>query len=185
MKSKRLFACLTVVILLAVSLPLSALAETYATVISFDVLHLRSGPGSEYAILGKYRRGTRVEIQNTGRRWARVRTPDRKTGYMYMQYLSSFTRTTGNTGSSSGSSSANYSASTGSGTGIGTGFRYIKSGIGPVNFRKDASVTSKLLDQLQGGTVVMVLSSGDTWSRVRYNGTLGWIKTRYLVKTRN
>ena len=65
MKSKRLLACLTLVVLLAASLPLSALAETYATVISFDVLHLRSGPGSDYAILGKYRRGTKVEVLST------------------------------------------------------------------------------------------------------------------------
>ena len=79
MKSKRLLACLTLVVLLAASLPLSALAETYATVISFDVLHLRSGPGSDYAILGKYRRGTKVEVLNTQyRNWVRVRTPDRK-----------------------------------------------------------------------------------------------------------
>ena len=41
-----------------------------------------------------------------------------------------------------------------------------------------------LLDQLAGGTMVTVLSSGATWSKVRYNGTVGYIKTRYLTKTR-
>ena len=175
MKTKRIFACLTIVVLLAVSLPLASLAETYATVISWDVLHLRSGPGSDYAVLGKYRRGTKVEVLNTSyRNWVRVRTPDRKTGYMYKQYLSSFTTTSSSSSSSSRSSSG----------GIGTGFRYVKSGIGPVNFRKNASVNSTLLDQLPGGTLVTVLSSGATWSKVRYNGTVGYIKTRYLTKTR-
>ena len=170
MKTKRIFACLTVLVLLAVSLPLSSLAETYATVISWDVLHLRSGPGSDYAVIGKYRRGNKVEVLSSSyRNWVRVRTPDKKTGYMYKQYLSSFT-TTGSSSSSSG--------------GIGTGFRYVKSGIGPVNFRKNASVNSTLLDQLSGGTMVTVLSSGATWSKVRYNGTVGYIKTRYLTKTR-
>ena len=179
MKTKRIFACLTIVVLLAVSLPLASLAETYATVISWDVLHLRSGPGSDYAVLGKYRRGTRVEVLNTSyRNWVRVRTPDRKTGYMYKQYLSSFTTT------SSSSSSSSRSSSSSSSGGIGTGFRYVKSGIGPVNFRKNASVNSTLLDQLPGGTLVTVLSSGATWSKVRYNGTVGYIKTRYLTKTR-
>ena len=86
MKTKRIFACLTVLVLLAVSLPLSSLAETYATVISWDVLHLRSGPGSDYAVIGKYRRGTKVEVLSSSyRNWVRVRTPDRKTGYMYKQ----------------------------------------------------------------------------------------------------
>ena len=179
MKTKRIFACLTVLVLLAVSLPLSSLAETYATVISWDVLHLRSGPGSDYAVIGKYRRGTKVEVLSSSyRNWVRVRTPDRKTGYMYKQYLSSFTTSSS---SSSSSSSSNSSSSSG---GIGTGFRYVKSGIGPVNFRKNASVNSTLLDQLSGGTMVTVLSSGATWSKVRYNGTVGYIKTRYLTKTR-
>ena len=181
MKSKRLFACLTLIVLLAASLPLSALAETYATVISFDVLHLRSGPGSDYAILGKYRRGTRVEVLSTQyKNWIRVRTPDKKVGYMYKQYLSSFTKTS----SSSSSSSSSSKRSSSSSASIGTGFRYIKSGIGPVNFRKDASVNSQLLDQLSGGTAVLVLSAGSEWCKVRYNGTLGYIKTRYLSKTR-
>ena len=178
MKTKRIFACLTVMVLLAVSLPLSSLAETYATVISWDVLHLRTGPGSDYAVIGKYRRGTKVEVLNSSyRNWVRVRTPDRKTGYMYKQYLSSFT-------TSSGSSRSGSSSSSSSSSGIGTGFFYIKTGIGPVNFRKNASVNSTLLDQLAGGTMVTVLSSGSTWCKVRYNGTVGYIKTRYLTKTR-
>ena len=180
MKTKRIFACLTIVVLLAVSLPLASLAETYATVISWDVLHLRSGPGSDYAVIGKYRRGTKVEVLSTSyRNWVRVRTPDKKTGYMYKQYLSSFTTT----GSSSSSSSKSSSSNSSSG-GIGTGFRYVESGIGPVNSCNNSAVDSTRLDQLPGGTLVSVLSSGATWSKVRYNGTVGYIKTRYLTKTR-
>ena len=103
---------------------------------------------------------------------------------MYREYLSAFT-TTSSGSSSSSSSSSRSSSSSSSSSGIGTGVRFIRSGIGPVNFRKNASVNSMLLDQLQGGTAVTVLTEGTTWCRVRYNGTLGWIKTRYLTKTRN
>ena len=175
MKTKRAFALLTVLVLLAVSLPLAALAETYATVTSFDVLHLRDLPGTDGNIIGKYRRGTRVEILYTGfRNWVRVRTPDGKVGYMYKNYLSAF-KTTGSSSSSSSSSSGSWT---------GTSTRYIKSKIGPVNFRSKASVTSQLLDQLPGGTKVTLLTEGVTWSRVKYNGTLGWIKTKYLVKNK-
>ena len=180
MKCKRLIACMILAALLVSVLPLSALAETYATVVCDDVLHLRDAPGVDGDIIGKYRPGTSVEILNSGYRyWARVRTPDKKVGYMYKQYLSSFTRTessrssTGSSGSSTGSSSVS----------LGAGFRYIRTGLGPVNFRKDADVNSKLLDQLQGGTIVWVINAGETWSSVRYNGTLGWIKTKYLTKS--
>ena len=179
MKCKRLIACMILAALLVSALPLSALAETYATVVCDDVLHLRDAPGVDGAIIGKYRPGTRVEILNSGYRyWARVRTPDKKVGYMYKQYLSSFTKV-----ESSGSSSKSSGSSNSSSVSLGTGFRYIRTGLGPVNFRKDANVNSKLLDQLQGGTLVWVLSSGETWSSVRYNGTLGWVKTKYLTKS--
>ena len=179
MNGKRLFACLAVLVLLAVSLPLASFAETTATITCYDVLHLRSGPGSDYAILGRYRHGTRVTILSTGKRWDRVRTPDGKVGYMYRQYLSAYR----SSGSSSGSSSSS-SSSSGSSSSTGTGLRYIKSGIGPVNFRKNPNVNSALLDQLYGGTLVVVLSTRGEWARVRYNGTLGWVKTRYLVTSR-
>ena len=43
---------------------------------------------------------------------------------------------------------------------------------------------SALLDQLYGGTLVVVLSTRGEWARVRYNGTLGWVKTSYLVTSR-
>ena len=178
MNCKRLLACLVLAALLVSVLPLSALAETYATVISSDVLHLRDAPGVDGNIIGKYRNGTKVEILYSGYRyWVRVRTPDRKVGYMYKQYLSSFTKT------SSGSSGSTSSGSSGSTVSLGTGFRYVVTGIGPVNFRKDANVNSKLLDQIQGGTIVWVINSGDVWSSVRYNGTFGWIKTKYLTKS--
>ena len=177
MKCKRLMACMILAALLVSVLPLSALAETYATVVCDDVLHLRNTPGVDGEILGKYRPGTKVEVLNTGYRyWVRVRTPDRKVGYMYKQYLSSFTKVESSGSSSSKSSTGSSSVS------LGAGFHYIRTGLGPVNFRKDANVNSKLLDQLQGGTLVWVLSSGETWSSVRYNGTLGWVKPKDLTK---
>ena len=171
MKCKRLFACLAVLVLLMASLPVAALAETYARVVCFDVLHLRSGPGSDYEIIGKYRNGTKVQILSTGSRWAKVKTPDNKIGYMYTEYLSAYTKTDSNTDTS--------------GATIRPKTMYIKSGIGPVNFRRRASINSKLLDQIPGGTAVTVLSKGATWIRVKYNGTLGWIKTKYLVSKKN
>jgi len=178
MKKIRIFALVAAIVMLLSAVPIAALATTTARVVvsSNDVLHLRATPNG--SIIGKYRNGTKVTVLSTSnKRWTWVRTPDGKVGYMYREYLSAFT-TTGSGSGNSGSGSGNSSGS------LGTGIRYIKSGIGPVNFRKNASVNSKLLDQLQGGTPVTVLSEGATWCRVRYNGTLGWIKTRYLVKTR-
>ena len=168
---KRFLACLAAVILLTTALPLASfcLAETKATVISMDVLHLRDYPGTSGNIIGRYRHGTRVTVLSTkNKAWTRVRTPDGKVGYMYRKYLSTFSST----------------GSDGQVTVTGSTTRYIRSGIGPVNFRKKASANSRLLDQLYGGTRVTVLSQGATWSKVKYNGTLGYIKTKYLTTTK-
>ena len=103
-------------------------------------------------------------LYNGFRNWVRVRTPDGKTGYMYRKYLSNFT--------------ADESVKSG-------GTRYIKSANGgSVNFRQKASAQGKVIAQLRPGTKVTLLTAGKSWSQIWYNGKTGWIKTKYLSKTK-
>ncbi|MDY3243275.1 MAG: phage tail spike protein [Candidatus Limiplasma sp.] len=56
-------------------------------------LHLRSGTGTNYKILGKYKKGREVIVLNkTTSSWYEVTAPDGKHGYMASQYLT-FQRT--------------------------------------------------------------------------------------------
>ena len=56
-------------------------------------LHLRSGTGTNYKILGKYKKGREVIVLNkTTSSWYEVTAPDGKHGYMASQYLT-FKRT--------------------------------------------------------------------------------------------
>ena len=56
-------------------------------------LHLRSGTGTNYKILGKYKKGREVIVLNkTTASWYEVTAPDGKHGYMASQYLT-FQRT--------------------------------------------------------------------------------------------
>lgn len=56
-------------------------------------LHLRSGTGTNYRILGKYKKGREVIVLNkTTSSWYEVTAPDGKHGYMASQYLN-FQRT--------------------------------------------------------------------------------------------
>ena len=53
-----------------------------------DPLRLRSGTGTKYRILGKYKKGTRVVVlEKTTADWYEVSCPDGKRGYMAAQYL--------------------------------------------------------------------------------------------------
>ena len=42
----------------------------------------------------------------------------------------------------------------------------------------------KIIAALRPGTKVTLLVAGRTWSQISYNGKSGWIKTRYLSKTK-
>ena len=53
-----------------------------------DPLRLRSGTGTKYRILGKYKKGTQVVVlEKTTGDWYEVSCPDGKRGYMAAQYL--------------------------------------------------------------------------------------------------
>ena len=177
MKFKRLIACFAAVVVLGLALPLSALADTYATVTATDVLYLRDEPRTDGEILGRYRHGTKVEILNSTkyRNWAKVRVGG-KVGYMYKSYLSAYT-SDGKSSSSSGSSSSGSSGSKSSGTITKT---VRSSNGGPVNLRRRASTKTSLMARMPVGSKVTVLSSGSVWTRVLYQGKDGWVMTKFL-----
>ena len=166
MKKVRLLACFAAIVMLAASIPLVSLATT-ATVISHEPLQLRTGPGVDYESIAQYRRGTKVTVLYNGyRNWVRVRTPDGRTGYMYRNYLSTFSN------SDSGSIPAGAT-------------RYVKAANGgSVNLRQRGSTKARLVERMNNGSRVTVLSSGSVWTKVRYNGKEGWVMTKFLSKTR-
>ena len=60
----------------------------YRVSTSRDPLRLRSGTGTKYKILGKYKKGTEVIVLSTANSsWYEVSCPDGKRGYMASQYL--------------------------------------------------------------------------------------------------
>ena len=167
MKSKRLIACFAAVVMLALALPLSALAATYATVIASDVLYLRDEPRTDGEILGRYRHGTKVEILNSTkyRNWAKVKVGG-KVGYMYKTYLSAFSSDGNSSSSSENNATVTKTVTSPNG--------------GAVNLRRRASTKTSLMARIPVGSKVTVLSSGSVWTRVLYQGKDGWIMTKFL-----
>ena len=167
MKTKRMIACFLAAVLLALALPLTALANTYATVIATDVLYLRAEPRTDAEILGRFRHGTRVEILNSTkyRNWAKVRAGG-MVGYMYKSYLSAY--------KSDGAGSSEGGVSSGT-------TRYVRSSNGgAINLRGRASTKTSLMARMPSGSKVTVLESYSVWSRVLYKGKDGWVMTKFL-----
>ena len=69
--------------------------DIYKVTTKRDPLRLRSGTGTKYKILGKYKKGTEVIVlDKTSSTWYEVSCPDGRHGYMSAEYLT-FVRSTG------------------------------------------------------------------------------------------
>ena len=63
-------------------------AMIYRVATRRDPLRLRSGTGTKYRVLGKYKKGTQIVVlEKTTADWYEVSCPDGKRGYMAAQYL--------------------------------------------------------------------------------------------------
>ena len=52
---------------------------------------------------------------------------------------------------------------------------------GPVNMRKKADGKSTIVVAVPNRSLVEVVEAGDTWSRIRYKGKTGYVKTEFLL----
>lgn len=136
-------------------------------------VNLRKGPSKSYGIVKSIKNGSYGMILQQGNGWWKI-SVNGYVGYMDATYLKDGivrkTTTSSSGSSSSSSSSSNSSASDGYAT-VNTGKLYL---------RKSASKSSKALGLFARGTYVTVLEQGNTWCKVKVNGTTGYMMTEYL-----
>lgn len=122
-------------------------------------VNLRSGATTGTAVIRTLSKGTKVTAMGKNGSFYLVQTSDGTQGYVSGSYLSrSFV---------SGSSSS----STGTTKKVTASY---------VNMRAGGGMSYDVIKVLPYGTKVTVLYKGNYWSRVNYNGTVGWIKNSYL-----
>ena len=121
---------------------------------STSVLNLRASASTNSKSLAQYKNGTRLEVLMAGTEWCRVKNPsDGKTGYVMTKYVRL------------------YNASS---------VRTVKNGNTYVNLRSRASKSGTVYARVNSGRTVTVLVPGSDWCKVKYNGTTGYMMTRYL-----
>lgn len=131
-------------------------------------VNLRKGPDKSYGVIKSVKNGSYVMILQQGNGWWKI-SANGTVGYMDSSYLQDgVVRKT--TGSSGGTSSGSSSSADGYAT-VNTGKLYLRS---------SASKSSKSLGLFPRGTYVTVLEQGNTWCKVRVNGTTGYMMTEYL-----
>ena len=131
-------------------------------------LNLRENISTSSACLGQYANGTPVTVHATIGAWAHV-TVEGKTGYMMNKFLSASAPSTTPSGGGSSSSMP--------------GTAVVRQPSGSFVYLRSSASTSNLLnvlDKVPSGATVEVLSWGEFWSFVNYNGQLGYMVTNYL-----
>ena len=118
-------------------------------------VRMRSGPSTNYSILGTYQNGTPLTITGTENGWTKV-TIGGVSGYIRSDYVS--------------------------GGGADSKAGYIK-GTG-VRMRSGASTTSSILGVYNTGTKMTITGESGNWYKVSYSGRDGYVSKDYMTTTK-
>ena len=119
-------------------------------------VRMRSGPSTNYSILGTYQNGTPLTITGTENGWTKV-TIGGVSGYIRSDYVS--------------------------GGGADSKAGYIK-GTG-VRMRSGASTTSSILGVYNTGTQMTITGTSGNWTAVTINGVKGYVNSTYVTTTKS
>lgn len=147
-------------------------SNNFVKVVNCSSLNLRSGAGTNYSVKRTLSRGTQVTVLSTSGNWSKV-SVNGTTGYVYSTYLSSVSNAADDqvqNNTSDQDTNVQY-------------YRYTSTNL---NFREKASTSSSIICTLSKNTKVGVIStSDDGWSRIKYNGSYGYVSSAYLSKTKD
>ena len=157
--------------------------------INADYVCLRSGPSSQYSILGKYNKGKELTIAGPAEgKWTPC-TVDNKSGYIYTQYITlreSYSAAVATQGTASGNLYSTVYVSTPSPSSAAaapavskpSGNAYITGN--NVRFRSGPSMSSSILGEFFYGNSVTITGTSGEWTAVSYNGQAGYVYSKYV-----
>lgn len=127
-------------------------------------VNFRAGASTSTAAMGVLQAGTKVTVLGKNNGFLLVCDPDNTQGFVSASYVSKT--------KPSVSAPSTPSFSTG----------YTKTVIGKgVNLRAGGGYSYDILRTVPYGAKVSVVYEGSYWTRVNYNGTMGWINNQYLL----
>ncbi|WP_373598574.1 SH3 domain-containing protein [Paraclostridium bifermentans] len=127
-------------------------------------VNFRTGPGTNYSIITSLGRGTKVGVISESNGWSKI-SYNGKVGYMSSKYLGTVNSGGGDTGEVDTDTTVKENKQV-------TGSR--------VNFRKGPGTNYSIITSLGRGTTVGVISESNGWSKISYNGNIGYMSSSYL-----
>ena len=152
-------------------------AEGLSGSVNAMYVRFRSGPGTDYSILGEYNRGTALTVTGSSGSWYAV-VINGEAGYMYADYV-----TVG--GSSAPAAPASTPAPTPppaapiSVTPTGNQAGHIRGDY--VYFRSGPSQYYSIYDCLDNGTALTITGRSGEWYAVTINGVSGYVYSSYVA----
>ena len=129
-------------------------------IITAETLNVRSGPGSNFEVLYMVNKDDRVTITDTSNGWHKVRNSEDKEGWISSKYISI----------SESSETVSRSSS----------YEQKEVNTNGLNMRSGAGTSYRVITTLNKGTKVEVISESSGWSKIKYDGRLGYVYSIYL-----
>ena len=127
-------------------------------IITANSVNFRKGPGTNFSSMGKLNKGYKVEYIGTSGDWINIKY-NGKVGYAHKDYVSSVNN---NSTDNSVKSKKIVTASS-------------------LNFRSGPSTSASKIGSIPNGLEVGVISESNGWSKVNYNGKIGYVSSSYLA----
>ena len=127
-------------------------------IITANSVNFRKGPGTNFSSMGKLNKGYKVEYIGTSGDWINIKY-NGKVGYAHKDYVSSVNN---NSTDNSVKSKKIVTASS-------------------LNFRSGPSTSASKIGSIPNGAEVGVISESNGWSKVNYNGKIGYVSSSYLA----
>ncbi|MDK2585024.1 SH3 domain-containing protein [Romboutsia sedimentorum] len=130
-------------------------------IITTSSLNIRSGAGSNYAVLFSIKKNEKVTINQTTNGWYKIKTSSGKEGWGSSNYILKSSPNDNSNGSNTSGVKKRVS-------------------INSLNMRSGAGTSYRSIATLNKGTVLDVVSQGSGWTKVKYEGRLGYVSSEYL-----
>ena len=130
----------------------TAFADTEYIVITADKVNFRSGPSTNYSSIGKFNKGDKVEYLGESEYWIKVKYSN-KIGYVHSDYVENYASTTKKA-------------------------KYVNAS--SLNVRSGPSTNYSVIGKLSSGEQIKVISTSNGWTKIKYNGQIGYVSDKYL-----
>ncbi|MBC8632182.1 SH3 domain-containing protein [[Eubacterium] tenue] len=152
MKRKIAMATLALIPLTATN----AFASNQEGIVTATSLNVRSGPSTGHSVIFTVKKNDKVTILQSDNGWYKISAANGKSGWVSSEYIST---NISNTNQSTNKKIVNADT---------------------LNMRSGASTSYRVIAKLSKGNIVELISENNGWSKVKYDGRLGYVSSEFL-----